>query len=181
MLCGAERNSRAGSVTCLRRAESRGAIDACAYPGNCGIARGFMAAGGRAALRPQSTQITCRSRTAVDALLAGEPQGRTALAFGAAQAQLLAPDIVARHRHHALSFRELDLAIHHVLLTERHFRSRQIELPHPHKALIVNALDLLAMDQEPRAPVLQRLGVMQAQDLHIGDEQPGSLDRWKNL
>ena len=110
------------------------------------------------------------------ALFAGQPQRRVALAFGVAQAALLARDIVARHRHHALPLGELDLEHHQVLLAERHFRRRQIELPHAHKAPVVNALDLLAVGEEALAPGLQRLGVMQAQDLDVGDQQAGLLD-----
>jgi hypothetical protein len=31
---------------------------------------------------------------------------------------------------------------------------------------------------EPTPPATQRLGVMQAQDLDVGDPQPGAFDRW---
>jgi hypothetical protein len=66
------------------------------------------------------------------------------LALGSKQALLLAHDVIPRHRHHFLALGELDLEYHPVLLAERHFRCRKIELPHPHEAPIIDALDLLA-------------------------------------
>src|ERR1035437_8244426 len=104
-------------------------------------------------------------------LLRRPPQLRMPAGLGGAQPIFLAPNIVARHRDDVLAFRELYLEYHQGLFAERHFRAGEIELPHPHEAPIIDALDLLAMRQESLAPSLQRFGVMQAQDLDIGDEQ----------
>ena len=58
------------------------------------------------------------------------------------------------------------------LLAERHLGRGEIELPHPHEALVVEPLGLLAVGQEALAPGLERLGVVQPQDLDVGDEEP---------
>ena len=50
--------------------------------------------------------------------LAGQPQGRAIPAFQGAKPLGLSSDIVARHRHHALAFRELQLENHHGLLAK---------------------------------------------------------------
>src|SRR5262249_54928768 len=94
-----------------------------------------------------------RSGTDPPPLFAGEPQWRPLAAFQCAQPGFLAGDVVAGDRHHALASGELDLHHHHGLFAERHFRRGEIELPHPHEALVVDALDLLAMRHEAVAPV----------------------------
>ena len=99
----------------------------------------------------------------------------------AAQPRFLARDVVARDRNHALPLGQLDLEYHHVLLAERHLRRREIEFPHAQKRCVVDLLHLLAMREEALAPVLQRLGVVQPQDLDVGDQQPGALDRRQHL
>src|SRR5918911_2569693 len=112
-----------------------------------------------------------------DDSLAGQPQWRSLAAFDAAQSRLFARDVVARHRHDVLALCELYLHDHHGLLTERHLGSGQIELPHPTETRIVDALDRLAMREEPLPPGLQRLRIMQPENLDVGDEQAGTLDR----
>src|ERR1043166_9945014 len=82
------------------------------------------------------------------ALLAGEPQRRAAAAFAPAQPRFLARDVVARDRNHTLPLRQLKLEYHHVLLAERHFGRREIELPHPHETLIVELFQIIAVREE---------------------------------
>ena len=67
---------------------------------------------------------------------------------------VFASDIVARHRHHALSLGKLQLENHHRLLAKRHFRGREIEFPHAYEARIVKALNLLAMSKKARRQLL---------------------------
>src|SRR5581483_1215952 len=88
-------------------------------------------------------------------------QPRALAAFDAAQTCLLAGDVVARHRHDALALGQLDLDIHHGVLAERRFRRRQIELPHPHEALVIELLGFLGVGEEAFAPGLQGFGIMQ--------------------
>lgn len=88
--------------------------------------------------------------------------------LGGAQPIFLAPNIVTRHWDDVLTFRELDLEYHQGLFAERHFRAGEIELPHPHELLVVNALDVGAVREEAFAPVFQGLGIVQAQDFIVG-------------
>ena len=119
--------------------------------------------------------VTCATRT-----VSAESIRRQAATAGAARfrrragARSSLRNIVARDRHDALPLGELDLHHHHVLLAERHFGSREIELPHAHEALVVNALHLLAVGEKPLAPSFERFGIMQAQDFDVGDKQPGA-------
>ena len=53
-------------------------------------------------------------------LSARDLKPRSPALLGAAQPGLAARDIVPRHRHDALPFRDLDLEVHQVLLSERH-------------------------------------------------------------
>ena len=51
----------------------------------------------------------------------------------------------------------------------------QIHLPHAAEALVIQRADAVAVALEPAAPGAQRLGIMQPQDLDIGDPQPRPL------
>src|SRR5262245_1711821 len=112
---------------------------------------------------------------------AGESQRRALAVLARAQPCLVTRDVVARHRDYALALGELELAHHHSLLAERHFRGGEIELPHPYETGIVEALNFFAMSEETRAPVLERLGVVQAQDLDIGDQKARLLHCGQHL
>src|SRR5215470_9815289 len=87
---------------------------------------------------------------------AGESQRRALPQLARTQPRALAHEVVARHRDHALPLGQLQLDHHHRLLAERHFGSREIELPHARETGIVETFDLLAMGQETRAPELER-------------------------
>ena len=120
-----------------------------------------------------STMRWRREARACRESFAGEPQRRTLARLRSARRRAVsARDVVAGHRHHALPLGQLHLEHHHGLLAEGHLGRGEIELPHPHEALVVEPLDLLAMGEEALAPVLQRLGVVQAQDLDVGDQEP---------
>ena len=108
---------------------------------------------------------------------AGQPQRRTLSQLTRSQPRGFPINIVARHRYYALALGDLYLQHHHGLLAERHFGGRQVEFPHAHETGIVETLNLLAMRKEACAPVLQRLGIVQAQNLDIGDKQARALDR----
>ena len=67
---------------------------------------------------------------------------------------------------------ELDLEDHQVLPAEGGLGAGEIELPHPAEALVIDRLGLVAVGEEALAPVLQRLGIVQPQDLDVGDHRP---------
>src|SRR5215475_5559728 len=102
---------------------------------------------------------------------AGQSQRWALAKLARAQSRGFARDVVTRHRHHALALGELQLKHHHGLLAKCHFGGRQIEFPHTHETGIVEPLNLLAMSKETRAPMLQRLRIVQAQDLDVSDKQ----------
>src|SRR3954453_14921400 len=93
-------------------------------------------------------------------LLAGDLQPRTSAALDPAKPCFFSEDVVTRYRHHALAFCELDLEIHHVLLAERHFRAREVKLPHQRKTLVIKRHRFLAARQETLAPRFEGLGIM---------------------
>src|SRR6516164_11459978 len=101
--------------------------------------------------------------------LAGQPQGWAIPAFPGAEPLGLSSDIVARHRHHALAFRGLQLENHHGLLAKGHLGRGKIKFPHARETRVVEPLGLFAVREEALAPLLERLGIMQAQNLDIGD------------
>ena len=70
---------------------------------------------------------------------AGDLKPRPLFLLKIAQFRFPTLDIIARHRHGALPFRDLNLEIHQVLLPERHFRCCQIKLPVPSNKDPVNA------------------------------------------
>ena len=121
----------------------------------------------------------CSGRTAK--LFAGKPQWWATLAFGDGKAAFFAGNVVTRDRHHALAPGELDLRHHHVLLAKRHFRSREIELPHAHKPRLVNAFDIVAVGEKTLAPGFKRFRIMQPKDFDVRDKQPRAFDRRQNL
>src|SRR3979411_2956713 len=104
--------------------------------------------------------------------LPGESQRRALAKLACAQPRGFAHDVVTRHWHHPLALGELQLDHHHGLLAKRHFGGRQIELPHADKTGIVDTLNLLAMSKETCAPVFERLGIVQPQNLDVSDKQP---------
>ena len=55
-------------------------------------------------------------------------------------------------------------------------RSSRVELPHPAEALVVERAGLVPVRHESLAPVPERLGVVQAPDLNVGDQQTAPLD-----
>src|SRR5580698_402306 len=109
-------------------------------------------------------------------LFAGQPQRRSGAAFARAQPRFLARDIVARRRRDALVLGKLDLKYDHVALAERHLGAGEVELPHPHEALIVKPHHLVAVGKETFAPGFERLGIVQLQDFDVADQKAGALD-----
>src|SRR5712672_2950928 len=93
-----------------------------------------------------------RAVTSPTGLFAGEPQGRAPAAFESAQAGGFSTYIVAGHRYDALPSCQLHLEDHQGLLPEGHLGRGKIEFPHPHEALIVDALDHVAVDEQSLAP-----------------------------
>ena len=65
--------------------------------------------------------------------------------------------------------------------SERGLRGGEIELPHPAEALVIDAGDLGAVREEALAPGLQRLGVVEPQDLDVGRLQPDLVDHRQHL
>jgi hypothetical protein len=118
----------------------------------------------------------CSSRRA--SLFGCEPQLWAMAILGVAQACLMTGDVVAGHGDHSLAFDQLDLEHHHALFAEGHFRRREIELPHSAKAVVVKAFCLFAPRHESLAPSLERIGVVEAQNLDVSDQQSGALNRW---
>src|SRR5215471_16340100 len=86
--------------------------------------------------------------------LAGQLQGWAIPAFPGAEPLSLRSDIVARHRHHVLAFRELQLDDHHGLLAKGHLGSGKIEFPHARETRVIEPLGLFAVREEALAPVL---------------------------
>ena len=89
--------------------------------------------------------------------------------------------IVAGDRQGVDLLGQLQLEDHHVRSRKATSQSREVELPHPAEALVVDRGDLGALGLEALAPVAQRLGVVQAQDLDVGDPQARLLDRRQHL
>src|SRR5258705_11331987 len=97
--------------------------------------------------------------------LAGQPQRRAPPRFAPTQARFGTHDVVAGDRHRALALCKLNLEHHHILASECHFRAGEIKFPHSHKPGVVEAYNLLAVGEETVAPRLERLRVVQTQDL----------------
>ena len=60
------------------------------------------------------------------------------------------------------------------LAAEGEFGAGEIEFEHAAEALVVERCDRVAVGGEAAAPVAQRLGIMQAQDLDVGGDQAAS-------
>src|SRR5690242_14089042 len=72
--------------------------------------------------------------------------------------------------------RELDLEVVHARITEGGFGAREIEFPHAAEALVIDRLGAMPVGGEALAPFAQGLGIMQPQDLDVGDIEPALLD-----
>src|ERR1700680_4270019 len=66
-------------------------------------------------------------------------------------------------------------------MPESHLAGDQIELPHPAEPLVVESGDPIPVLQEATVPVLERLGIVQAQNLDVGREQSRLLNRRHDL
>src|SRR3954447_8581310 len=123
------------------------------------------------AVRPASA---CEIETS---LFARDLQPWRSAALDSPQFRLLPEDVVARDRHHALPFGELDLEVHHVLLAEGHSRAGQVELPHSRKTFVVEFHGFLTAGHEALAPGFEGFGVVQPEYLDVANQKPGALDR----
>ena len=66
---------------------------------------------------------------------------------------------------------QLQLHHHALLAAEKIFTAEKIELPHADKVRTITVFNRGSVLEKPEAPVLQRLGIMTAHHLHIGDFQ----------
>src|SRR6185503_19238905 len=99
-------------------------------------------------------------------------------AFGCSAVRTLPIEhVIAGERHGILAFGDLHLEHHLVPIAERHLAALQIELPHAAEPLVIDLRHARAVRLEAVVPVLQRVGVMQPQDLDVGDVQAGALHR----
>ncbi len=89
--------------------------------------------------------------------------------------------IIARHRHNILTVDQLNLEIHQCLLAKSHSGTRQVNSHHPHEACIIKPLNLFTVRKESLAPRLECFGVVQAQNLDVGDQKSGALDRGQDF
>src|SRR5205085_12439105 len=71
---------------------------------------------------------------------------------------------------------QLDLENHKLVAAERDFGAGQIELPHAAETLVVKLGDRIPLRLEAPPPLLKRLGVVQAQNLHVGYNQSRAPD-----
>src|SRR6516165_12745961 len=85
--------------------------------------------------------------------------------YACAPSQTCSRESMARHRR----LWQLHLEDHEILASKRDFRADEIHLPHTVKPLIINRSDAVAVALESRPPRSQSLGIMQAQDLDIGN------------
>ena len=103
-------------------------------------------------------------------------QGAVAAAIPWPQAGLLGGDIVAGDRQRIEPPGQLDLMHDQPLMAETAFGGGKVEFPHPREALVIQRHRFLPPGQKPLAPMAQGFGVMQAQHLDIGDDQPVALN-----
>src|SRR6202166_2785273 len=113
---------------------------------------------------------------ALAGLCAGKPQRHSVAGFARAQSRFFARDIVARRRRDAFVLGQLDLKYDHVAAAECHLGAGEVELPHPHEALIVKPHHLVAVGKETLAPGFERLGIVQLQNFDVADQKAGALD-----
>lgn len=66
-------------------------------------------------------------------------------------------------------------------MAERRLETGKVEFPHPDEALIENLEHVVAPRDETLAPPLERLGIMQTQDLDVRDDEPGPFDDRREL
>src|SRR5438309_2224333 len=85
--------------------------------------------------------------------------------------------VVASQRYSVDALGDLDLEYYVADVPERHFRAGKIELPHPAKALVIQFRDLEPVCLKSLAPFHQGFCVVEAQNLNVGDEKAGTLDR----
>src|SRR5262245_6439494 len=112
--------------------------------------------------------LACQTRTAVDCILRQ-------------QTLLVVPDVVARDRQRADAFGELELEHDETLVAEGRLRAGEVELPHAAKPFIEDRRRLVPVGQKALAPRAQGLGIVQAQDFDVGDDQLRPLDRRDHL
>src|SRR4051794_8947501 len=94
---------------------------------------------------------------------------RAAGGFAQAAGTLPVEHVIAGQRHRLDRLRELNLEYEMAAAAKRQLAADQIYLPHAAEALVVKCADAVAVVLEPAAPGAQRLGVMQPQDLDVGD------------
>ena len=85
--------------------------------------------------------------------------------------------VIVGQRHRVLGPGDLDLEDGGIEIAETDFADCQIILPQAEKPLVVKDDGLFPVGLETLAPMAQRFGVMQPQDLDIGGPKPGLLDR----
>src|SRR6056297_4017170 len=90
-------------------------------------------------------------------------------------------EVIARHRNGAASTGELELEHDLVTNAERRFARGQVEAPHAAKAFGVDLANAVEVGHEATVPVLQRIGIVIAQYLYIGDDEPRALDHADHL
>src|SRR5262245_10970215 len=90
-------------------------------------------------------------------------------------------DVVARQRHAVDALGQLDLEHHVTVRAEGDLAADQIKLPHAAEALVIDRADAVAMLVEAAAPLAQRFGIVQTQDLDIRDPQASALDDRQNF
>jgi hypothetical protein len=100
-------------------------------------------------------------------------------AFGgldAAQVGLLDFDVAARERDRVLPLRDLHPEGHHTLIAQSQFRDAEIEFPQAREALVEEIDCGCAAREEALPPMPERLGLVQVQDLDIGDDEARAFD-----
>jgi hypothetical protein len=66
-------------------------------------------------------------------------------------------------------------------MPESHLAGNELELPHPADSFVIESCDPIPALQEATVPVLERLGIVQAQNLDVGREQSRLLNRRHDL
>ena len=67
------------------------------------------------------------------------------------------------------------------LMAEGDLAAGQVELPHPAEAFVIEAGRPVPVLQKALPPAAQRFGIVQAQNLQVGDPEPGGFDRGQDL
>jgi len=79
--------------------------------------------------------------------------------------------VVARQRHGIDRLGKLHLEDHQTLPAERDFGAGEIHFPHPAEALVIDLPHAIAIALKPISPCPQGLGVMEPQNLDVGNPQ----------